>query len=58
VVTELGQVNEGNAVMGKLFKLVLFVVVAAGVGLVGFAYFGDLSPQWSDIRQPVILEID
>jgi hypothetical protein len=49
---------KGNAMMGKLFKLVLFLIVMLFVGFIGFAYFGDLSPQQSDIRQPVTLDVN
>ena len=44
--------------MGKLFKLVLFLVVAAFVGLVGFAYLGDLSPAQTETRQAVTLDVN
>lgn len=41
-----------------LFRLILVVVVIAGVGLVGYAYLGDLSPSQTDVRQPVTLNAD
>ena len=44
--------------MGKLFKLVLFLLVMGFVGLIGFAYLGDLSPQQSDTREPVTIDVD
>ncbi|MEE9427711.1 MAG: hypothetical protein V3V25_06120 [Paracoccaceae bacterium] len=44
--------------MGKLFKLVLFLIMLAAFALVGYAYIGDLSPQQSETRQPVILDVD
>ncbi len=42
----------------RLFKLLLFLIVAGGVGLIGFAYFGDLSPQRQLVRQPVTLDVE
>ncbi|MEE9389407.1 MAG: hypothetical protein V3U96_12450 [Paracoccaceae bacterium] len=44
--------------MGKLFKLVLFLVVMGFVGVIGFAYIGDLSPSQTDTRQPVVIDVD
>jgi len=43
---------------GRIFKLVLFLVVTGFVGLVGFAYIGDLSPTQTDARQPVTLDVN
>ncbi|MGR3289686.1 MAG: hypothetical protein ACU0C9_00610 [Paracoccaceae bacterium] len=44
--------------IGKLFKLVLFLIVVAFVGLIVFAYIGDLSPLQTDARQPVTLDVE
>jgi len=44
--------------MGKLLKFVMFLAIVAGVAVTGFAYFGDLSPQQTDTREPVILQVD
>ena len=44
--------------MGRLFKLVLFLILVAIIGLVGFAYLGDLSPDQEKVTQPVILNVD
>jgi len=43
---------------GKIFKLVLFLVVVGFAALVGFAYFGDLSPDRTENRTPVTLDVD
>jgi hypothetical protein len=37
-------------------KFLLYLVVLGAIGLVGFAYFGDLTPQRSEIRVPVDLD--
>jgi hypothetical protein len=42
--------------MSRLFKVLLFLILLAGLGLVGFAYLGDLSPTQEDVVTPV--EID
>jgi hypothetical protein len=43
---------------GKILKVLLFLLVLAFVALAGFAYLGDLSPEQSDIREPVTLNVD
>lgn len=42
--------------MGRLLKLIGFLIVLAVIALIGFAYLGDLSPDQSDIREPVELD--
>jgi hypothetical protein len=45
--------------MGRIFfKLVLFLLVVGAVGLVGYAYLGDLSPDQTDVSEPVDLNAD
>jgi len=43
---------------GKVFKLLLFLAVSGFVGLVGFAYLGDLTPDQTELRAPVTLDVD
>ncbi|WP_274520045.1 hypothetical protein [Meridianimarinicoccus roseus] len=38
-----------------MLKLVVFLLIVAGAGLVGFAYLGDLTPQQTEVRIPVDL---
>ncbi|WP_268839400.1 hypothetical protein [Rhabdonatronobacter sediminivivens] len=42
--------------MRHIVKLVLILAVLGGIGLVGFAYVGDLSPQRSQVSEPVSLD--
>lgn len=44
--------------LGKIFKLLLFLMVLGAVALVGYAYLGDLSPDQSDMREPVTLDVE
>jgi hypothetical protein len=45
--------------MGRiLLKLLLFLVVVGAIGLVGYAYLGDISPAQTDVSEPVILNGD
>ena len=41
--------------MGRLFKFLIFLVVLGALGVVGFAYLGDLSPEQDAITEPVNL---
>jgi hypothetical protein len=58
------QQNSGQAViMGKLFKLLIFLAIIGFIGLVGYAYVGpffgvDFSPEQTETRQPVTLTAD
>ena len=45
--------------MGRiLLRLVLFLVVIAALGLVGYAYLGDIDPDQTDVSEPVNLDAD
>lgn len=39
----------------RLLKILGFLIVVGGIGLVGFAYLGDLSPNQAETRVPVDL---
>lgn len=40
----------------RLAKLLAFLVIAGGIGLVGFAYLGNLDPDRSTVTVPVDLD--
>ncbi|WP_255569778.1 hypothetical protein [Actibacterium sp. 188UL27-1] len=44
--------------MIRLLKLLFFLLLLGFVGLVGFAYLGDLSPQIENVKEPVTLDVD
>lgn len=45
--------------MGRFFlKLLVFLLVVGALGIVGYGYLGDLSPDQSDINQPVDLNAE
>lgn len=46
------------AMVKRLFKFLLFLVVLAALALVGYAYLGDLSPSQSQVQEPLTLEVD
>lgn len=39
----------------RLLKILAVLIVLAGGGLVGFAYFGNLSPEKLPVSQPIEL---
>lgn len=41
--------------MGRIFKILLGLVVLAFVAVLAFGYIGDLSPNQTEIRVPVTL---
>lgn len=44
--------------MGRIWKALLVLVLLGLAGLVGFAYFGDLTPETEDVNQPVTINVD
>jgi hypothetical protein len=44
--------------MSRFWKAILMLLVLGLIGLVGFAYFGDLTPETNDVSQPVTLDVD
>lgn len=42
--------------MGRLFKLLLFLIVLGILGIIGYAYFGDLAPSRVEVNMPVELD--
>ncbi len=44
--------------MGRIWKAILVLVLLGVVGLVGFAYFGDLTPETRDVNEPVTLDVE
>jgi len=43
--------------MGRfLLRLLAFLILSGFAGLIGFGYLGDLSPETSEITQPVTLD--
>jgi hypothetical protein len=42
--------------MGRLFKVLLVLLVMAFVALAGFAYLGDLAPERVEVQEPVTLD--
>lgn len=44
--------------IGRIFKVLLFLLVLGFIGLTGFAYLGDLSPDQTEQRKPVTVDVD
>lgn len=43
--------------MLRLFKLLVFLVLVGLIGLTGYAYLGDLSPETAPQNVPVDLDV-
>lgn len=43
--------------MARIFKAVLTLLVIAFLGVVGYAYLGDLKPEPKDVHQPIDLKL-
>ncbi|MFV0333587.1 MAG: hypothetical protein ACK5JR_05895 [Tropicimonas sp.] len=44
--------------MWRLIKILLYLVVLAGIGLVGYAYLADLTPRQERVSEPVTLSVE
>lgn len=44
--------------MGRLIKGLAFLGIVAFLGLIIYAYFGDMSPNQGKVVQPVILDVE
>lgn len=42
--------------LGRLIKIILVLVVLGGIGLVGYTFLGDLSPEQGEKTQSVTLD--
>ncbi len=44
--------------LGRIFRLFIFLALLALIGLVGYSYSGLLQPQTREITRPVELDVD
>lgn len=49
---------EANPLRKFLFRLLAMLILLALLGLVGFAYIGDLSPERQEKRLPVTIKVE
>jgi hypothetical protein len=42
--------------MRRLLRGILYLAVLGGLGVAGYAYLGDLSPETREVRLPVVLD--
>ncbi|MCV2870722.1 hypothetical protein OEZ71_00265 [Defluviimonas sp. WL0050] len=43
--------------MLRLLKLIIFLALVAFIGLTGYAYLGDMTPDRAEISEPVELNV-
>ncbi len=44
--------------MLRIAKLLVILLILGFIGLLGYAYLGDLTPEQKDIRKPVVLDAE
>jgi hypothetical protein len=44
--------------MGRLLKVIVILAILGFIGLVGYAYLGDMTPPQAPVTQPVTLDVD
>lgn len=44
--------------MKRLFKFLIFLILFGFIGLIGFAYLGNLSPETNEVQIPVTLDAE
>jgi len=42
--------------MVTILKFIMLLLILAAIGVVGYAYLGDMSPEQSDVVAPVMLD--
>lgn len=50
--------SDWQAFMLRVLKALIVFLLFAFLGLVAYAYLGDLSPEQSEVSQPVELDVD
>jgi hypothetical protein len=51
-----GQRRKGRPTMMRVIKFLLILGLFGGLGVIGFAYLGNLTPEQSDVTKPVTLD--
>ena len=44
--------------MLRIAKLLVILLILGFIGLLGYAYLGDLTPEQKEIRKPVVLDAE
>jgi hypothetical protein len=44
--------------MGRIIKALVLLVIFGFIGLSGYAYLGDLTPEQGEVTKPVVLNAD
>ncbi|MGC9420766.1 MAG: hypothetical protein ACP5EN_17510 [Rhodovulum sp.] len=44
--------------MVRLLKALIFLVIVGFIGLVGFAYLGDMTPEQAEVNESLTLDVD
>jgi hypothetical protein len=44
--------------MGRIIKALVVLLIFGFIGLTGYAYLGDLSPEQGEVKKPVVLDAE
>ena len=44
--------------MVTILKFIFILAVLGGISVVGYAYFGDITPEQTEVTAPVMLDVD
>jgi hypothetical protein len=50
--------NRRQHILGRIFKLLIFLLLTGVCAVIGFAYLGDLQPDRVEVNQPIDLDVD
>jgi hypothetical protein len=53
-----GAASRKGKAMGRIIKVLVVLVIFGFIGLTGYAYLANLTPQQGEVRKPVVLNAD
>ena len=42
--------------MWRMLRVLIYLAILGALGLAGYAYLGDLSPERAEVRRPLVLD--
>jgi len=53
-----GKTSRKGKAMGRIIKVLVVLVIFGFIGLTGYAYLADLTPNQAEVKKPVVLNAD
>lgn len=50
--------NRRQTILGRIFKTLVFLILAGICAVIGYAYLGDLKPDRMEVNQPITLDVN